>query len=263
MSTSTNTALITGASSGIGWELAKIHAKKGGNLVLVARSLEKLNALKHELEAQFGISVVVIAQDLAQANAAQKIFEATQAQGITIEVLINNAGFGAHGLFHEQDLDRLRELMQLNMGALTELTHRYSRGMVQRKRGRILNISSTASFMPGPLQAVYYASKAYVTSFSQAIAEELSVFKVSVTALCPGAVRTGFVEAGKLEGVAIWQRAKSAQSVAECGYQAMERGDLLAFNEPKLKFLLDWIVPWLPRKSILKMSRQAMEKTGS
>lgn len=263
MSKTIKTALITGASSGIGLELARIHAKQGGNLVLVARSSEKLLQLKRELEAQFGVSVQVIAQDLAEANAAQKVFEATQALGITIEILINNAGFGAHGLFHEQDRARLHELMQLNMVALTELTHLYSRAMVQREGGQILNVSSTASFMPGPLQAVYYASKAYVTSFSQALYQELSPYKITVTALCPGAVRTGFVEAGKLEGVAIWQRAKSAQSVADYGYKAMMRGDLVAFNEPRLKFLLDWIVPLLPRKLVLKMSRQAMEKTGS
>lgn len=255
-----NTALITGASGGIGRELAIIHAKKGGNLVLVARSRDKLDALKAELEAQFGVSAVVIDQDLATPGAAQSIFEQTEQLGLTIDILINNAGFGGHGLFHERSLADEQAMMQVNMGTLTELTHFYLKGMVQRKRGRILNVSSTASFMPGPLQAVYFATKAYVTSFTQAIAEEVAVYNVTATALCPGAVATGFVEAGDLEGVDLWKDAKSAQSVAQCGYDAMERGELVAFNEGKLKFMLNWIVPFMPRKAVLKMSRQTMEK---
>ncbi|GGC72730.1 short-chain dehydrogenase [Paraburkholderia caffeinilytica] len=260
MTKQSNTALITGASSGIGRELATIHAKKRGDLVLVARSRDKLDALKRELEAQYGIAATVIAEDLSKPGAAQRIFEQTQAHGITIDVLINNAGFGGHGLFHEQNLAGIQAMMQVNMATLTELTHLYLNGMVQRKRGRILNVSSTASFMPGPLQAVYYATKAYVTSFTQAIAEEVAVYNVTATALCPGAVATGFVEAGNLEGVDIWKQAKSAESVAQCGYDAMERGELIAFNEGKLKFLLNWVVPLLPRRTTLKMSRQAMEK---
>jgi len=255
-----NTALITGASGGIGRELAIIHAKKGGNLVLVARSRDKLDALKAELEAQFGVSAVVIDQDLATPGAAQSIFEQTEQLGLTIDILINNAGFGGYGLFHERSLADEQAMMQVNMGTLTELTHFYLKGMVQRKRGRILNVSSTASFMPGPLQAVYFATKAYVTSFTQAIAEEVAVYNVTATALCPGAVATGFVEAGDLEGVDLWKDAKSAQSVAQCGYDAMERGELVAFNEGKLKFMLNWIVPFMPRKAVLKMSRQTMEK---
>ncbi len=152
-------------------------------------------------------------------------------------------------------------MIQLNITALTELTHLYLQGMVARRRGKVLNVSSTASFMPGPLQAVYYASKAYVTSFSQAVAEEVREFGITVTALCPGAVDTGFMEAGNLQGVKTLENAKSAQSVAECGYLAMEKGELVAFNEGKLKFALEWVTPLLPRKTILKMSRAAMEKS--
>jgi len=260
MTKPSNTALITGASSGIGLELAKIHASKGGDLVLVARSRDKLDALKLALEAAHGISATVIAEDLAAPGAAQRIFEQTQAQGLVIDVLINNAGFGGHGLFQEQRLADTQAMMQVNMAALTELTHWFLKGMVQRQRGRILNVSSTASFMPGPLQAVYYATKAYVTSFTQAIAEEVAAHGVTATALCPGAVATGFVEAGNLQGVDLWKQAKSAQSVAQCGYDAMQRGELVAFNEAQLRFMLNWIVPLLPRKMVLKMSRQAMEK---
>lgn len=256
------TALITGASGGIGLELARIHASKGGDVVLVARSREKLEALKREIQAQYAVKAYVLADDLADPNAADRIFHATQSLGLTIDVLINNAGFGGHGKFVERDLSADQAMMQVNMAALTSLTHFYLRGMVSRRRGRILNVSSTAAFMPGPLQAVYYATKAYVTSFTQAVAEEVSEYGVTATALCPGAVATGFVAAGDLQGVEVWKNARTAESVAQCGYKAMERGQLVAFNECKLRIMLDWIVPLLPRRMVLKLSRQAMEKAS-
>ena len=257
-----NTALITGASGGIGLELARIHAQKGGNLILVARSEAKLNALAEELSAQHGISVTVIVEDLAQPESAQRIFDQTEKLGLQVDTLINNAGFGGNGLFHERSLLAEQQMMQVNMISLTNLTHHYSQGMVARRQGKILNISSTASFMPGPLQAVYYASKAFVTSFTQAIAQEMAEFNVTATALCPGPVATGFVSAGNLEGVDIFKNAKTARSVAQCGYTAMEQGELVAFNEAGLKFALNWIIPLLPRKILLKISRKAMEKTS-
>ncbi|WP_444898836.1 SDR family NAD(P)-dependent oxidoreductase [Microbulbifer sp. VAAC004] len=254
-------ALITGASGGIGLELAKIHAAKGGNLVLVARSEGKLLSLKQQLEKEFGVQAMVIAEDLSDPLSAQRIFERTQGENVEVGTLINNAGFGGHGLFHQRDLEAEQSMMQVNMISLTNLTHLYLKGMVARNSGHILNVSSTASFIPGPLQAVYYATKAYVTSFSQALAEELNGTGVTVTALCPGAVATGFVAAGDLQGVDIWKNARSAESVARCGYQAMERGDLVAFNETRLKLFLNWIMPLLPRKMLLKFSRQTMEKS--
>lgn len=257
-----NTALITGASGGIGLELARIHAQKGGDLVLVARSKDKLDALKSELENQYNVNVAVLAEDLSHSESAERIFNQTEVLGLQIDILINNAGFGGHGLFHERELTDDQAMMQVNMMALTNLTHYYLKGMVARNSGRILNVSSTASFMPGPLQAVYYATKAYVTSFTQAIAEEVRDYNVTATVLCPGAVSTGFVSAGNLEGVDIWKNAKTPASVAKCGYQAMERGELVAFNEGKLRFMLNWIIPLLPRKMVLKVSRQAMEKTA-
>ena len=258
----TDTALITGASGGIGLELARIHASKGGDLVLVARSGGKLNQLRDELVEQYKINATVIEEDLSSRDSAQRIFDQTEALGLEISTLINNAGFGGHGVFHQRELSADQAMMQVNMVTLTNLTHLYLQGMVARNQGQILNVSSTASFMPGPLQAVYYATKAYVTSFSQAIAEELSDTNVTVTALCPGAVATGFVAAGDLSGVDVWKNAKSARSVAECGYRAMEKGQLVAFNEGGLKFMLNWIIPLLPRKTVLKLSRQAMEKSA-
>ena len=205
------TALITGASNGIGLELARIHAKRGGDLVLVARSQDKLNQLADELHAQYhDIQITVIAQDLAMPHAAQSVFAQTEQLGIQVDILINNAGFGGHGRFFERELAKEQQMIQLNITTLTELTHLYLQGMVARRSGKILNVSSTASFMPGPLQAVYYATKAYVTSFSQAVAEEVREFGISVTALCPGAVATDFVAAGDLQGVDAWKNAKSA-----------------------------------------------------
>jgi short-subunit dehydrogenase len=255
-----NTALITGASGGIGLELARIHASKGYDLVVVARSEEKLLALKAELESAFGIRVWVITEDLSGSESAQNIYAQTQQLKIQIGVLINNAGFGGHGLFHQRDLARDQAMMQVNMVTLTSLTHLYLQDMVNANYGRILNVSSTASFIPGPLQAVYYATKAYVTSFSQAVADEVKDHNITVTALCPGAVATGFVEAGDLQGLDIFKGAKSAKSVALVGYRDMEKGKLVSFNEMALKIMLIWIVPLLPRKLVLKLSRSAMEK---
>ncbi len=255
------TALITGASSGIGLELARIHAQKCGHLVLVARSQGKLDALATELRNRHGVQVTVLAEDLSTQGAAQRIFAATEAAGIQVDILMNNAGFGGHGRFFERKLADEQNMIQVNIAALTELTHLYLQGKVARRKGRVLNVSSTASFMSGPLQAVYYASKAYVTSFSQAVAEEVAEYGITITALCPGAVATGFVAAGGLEDVAAWNNAKSARSVAEYGYAAMLRGELVAFNEAKLGFTANWIVPFMPRKTMLKLSRKAMEKS--
>ena len=259
---SQNTALITGASGGIGLELARIHAKKGGDLVLVARSEDKLQTLKNELETAYSVKAFVIAIDLTLTDAAQQVYQKTKEWGLDISILINNAGFGGHGKFYQRNLLDEQAMMQLNMVTLTNLTHLFLKDMVAKNHGRILNVSSTASFMPGPLQAVYYATKAYVTSFSQAIAEEVRDSNITVTALCPGAVATGFVAAGNLQGVDIWKNAKSAESVAEYGYKAMEQGKLVAFNERGLRLMIDWVIPLLPRRLVVKISRQAMEKSA-
>ncbi|NES19982.1 MAG: SDR family oxidoreductase [Symploca sp. SIO3E6] len=256
-----NTALVTGASSGIGAELARLHAAKGGNLVLVARREAALNQLKSELENTYGITATVITADLAQPDAAEKIFAATEAAGIQIDILINNAGFGGHGKFHERDLAKDQAMMQVNIVSLVNLTHLYLQGMVSRNSGKILHVASIAGFLPGPLQAVYYATKAFVVSFSQAIAQELSETNVTSTVLCPGAVATGFVAAGDLEDTSAWDNAASAESVAKCGYDAMIKGELVKINEPSLDFLVNWVVPLLPRKTVLKISQQAMEKS--
>jgi short-subunit dehydrogenase len=258
----TGTALITGASSGIGEELAWVHAEKGGDLILVARRQERLDALAEVIASEHAVTVDVIAMDLAEAGAAQALLEAVAAQGLTVDILINNAGLGAHGIFHEAALERQTHMIDLNITALTELTHLFVQGMVERGEGMILNVGSSAGFLPGPLQAVYYASKAYVNSFSQAIANELEGTGVTVTVLCPGPVATEFQDTADLEGVRGFEFAASARSVAEAGYRAMEEGRLLVIDDLRVRFLVEGVVPLLPRRPLLWLSRKTMEKSG-
>ncbi len=256
-----NTALITGASSGIGKEFSRLHAAQGGDLVVVARRQHALEELQRELEDQHQVSVLCIAADLTQPESPQCIVDQLEQKGIEIDVLINNAGFGGHGKFHQREWSADQEMIQLNVMALTELTRRIIPGMVKRHRGKILNVASTAAFLPGPLQAVYYATKAYVLSFSQAIAQELQDENISVTALCPGPVKTEFASVGDLHDVAAFQKPASPVDVARVGYQAMQKGKLVSINDSRLAFLLQWIVPLVPRRILLNASRRAMEKS--
>ncbi len=258
-----NVALVTGASSGIGKELARLHASKGGDLVIVARREQALLELKSELENQYGVKVECIPSDLSDPNSPQQIFEKCESDNVEVEYLINNAGFGGHGRFYEREWAKDEAMIQVNITSLVHLTRLFLPVMVERKRGKILNTASTAGFIPGPLQAVYYATKAFVVSFSQAIDEELrsANANVTVTALCPGAVATEFVQAGDLDGVEVFKNAKSAASVAQVGYDAMMGGKLIAINQFSLKMMINWIIPFLPRRMLLKMSRQTMEKS--
>lgn len=256
------TVLITGASSGLGEEFAKIAAAEKYNLVLVARSEQKLNELAADLSTKYGVSSHVIAIDLSVVGAAQALFQQTEQAGIEVDVLVNNAGFGGYGKFHERDLVRDDAMIQLNIGALTDLTHLYVQGMVKRNKGKILNVGSTAGFLPGPFQVVYFATKAYVNSFSQALAEELSDTNITVTCLCPGPVATGFAEAGELNGSNAFKNAANATTVAELGWQGMNRGQLITYDQGSLKFVFDWVTPLLPRKLLLKLSRKGMEKSN-
>ena len=184
--------LITGASTGIGEALAHISAENGRDLVLLARSQDKLETLEKKLEDDHGIRVEIVVQDLAIGNAAERTGSELERRGIEIGTLVNNAGFGNLGAFHETDLDMQLSMLRLNIEVLTELTHRFLPPMIARGRGQILNVASTAALQPGPFMAVYYATKAYVLSFSEAITEELRGTGVTVTALCPGPTRTEF-----------------------------------------------------------------------
>lgn len=227
------TVLITGASSGFGAQFAKLFAKDGYNLVLTARSTDRLNAIKHSLEGEYGVDVTVITKDLSCPHAADEIFAFTQHSGIDIDVLVNNAGFGILGQFAASDLSKQQEMINLNVLSLTKLTHLYLPHMLQQKYGRILNVASIAAFAPGPLMATYYASKAYVLSFSDALATELKGTGVTVTALCPGPVNTGFANAvGFKNNIMFSGRAdgKAAQ-VSRCGYNAMNKGKTIALPD--------------------------------
>lgn len=219
-------ALITGASGGIGYELARLFARDGYDLVLVARGEDKLNKMKAAWEAQLGILVRVIAKDLSQPGAAQEIFDELQRDDRAVDILVNNAGFTISGEFAQTDLQSQDELLQVNIVALTQLTRLFLPGMVQRGAGKVLNIASTAAFLPGPLMATYYASKAFVLSFSEAIAEELAGTGVTVTVLCPGATQTGFARRGNVENSRLFtgKGVMDAKTVAKIGYRALMRG---------------------------------------
>jgi len=222
------TTLITGASSGIGLELARVFAANKHDVVLVARSEGKLRELARECEAS-GVHAHVVPSDLAKPDAARSIIEAVERLGLEIEILVNNAGFAVYGRFVHTPPAAELESIQVNVLALTELTKRFLPGMVARRRGRILNVASTAGFLPGPLMAVYYATKAYVVSFSEAIATELEGTGVTVTALCPGPTATGFQAVARLETsrlVSLLRKA-TARSVAEAGYEALMAGKVL------------------------------------
>jgi short-subunit dehydrogenase len=246
-----NVALITGASGGIGLELAKIHASKGGDLVLVARREAELDKLAAELNALYSVNCVVIAIDLMEPHAAVELYKKVKDQDIQVDILINNAGLGGYGNFHERELKKELDMIQLNITSLTELTHLFVQDMIKRKKGKILNTASTAGMLPGPLQSVYYATKAYVLSFSQGTAHELKKYGITVTALCPGPVQTGFEKEAGMDGSGLFKNAASAESTAKKGYRAMEKGKLVVITDRMLSFALNWVVPLMPRKWVL------------
>ncbi len=225
------TALITGASSGLGLEFAKIYAREGYDLVVVARSVGKLYTLKSELEAQYDCHVWVLAQDLSQPDTAYEIFNYTLEENITIDALVNNAGFGDFGNFWEADAQRQTDLLQVNIMALVQLTRYFMPGMVERGHGSVLNLSSVAAFSAGPRMCLYYASKEFVRSFSEAIAEEVRDTGVTVTALCPGPTATGFEQAAQMKNSHMFSMFKpaSAKDVAEAGFRAAQKGKVLCY----------------------------------
>jgi hypothetical protein len=223
------TALITGASSGIGYELAKLFAAAGFDLALVARRREPLDRLANELPPRHGIRTRVMVEDLADPAAPRRIHQALVGANVTVEALVNNAGFGLRGAFAELPLERQLALLQVNVTALTELSRLFLPGMVARGRGRVLNLASTAAFQPGPFMAVYYASKAYVLSLSEALAEELAGSGVTVTCLAPGPTATGFAEAaGNADSRLFRLGTMDAAQVARIGFEAAMAGRRLA-----------------------------------
>jgi uncharacterized protein len=217
------TALVTGASVGIGRDLAELFARDGHHLILTARNESQLQELAAKLRDQYHINVDVIVQDLSISGASQRIFEQSQAK--SIDYLVNNAGFGTHGPFAEAEIESQLAMLQVNVVALTHLTRLFLPGMLKRGSGRIMNVASLAAFLPGPLMAVYYATKAYVLSFSEALASEVARGGVTVTALCPGPTKTEFqIRAGIANSPLFEKGAMSSQKAAQLGYDAMMRG---------------------------------------
>jgi uncharacterized protein len=256
------TALITGASNGIGLELARVHASRGGNLVLVARNKSKLDALKTELENKYSVSVYVIEKDLSKINAAQEVYDETTGKGIQIDYLINNAGFGDFGMFAETDGNKELQMINLNITALTQFTKLYLQDMVKRKAGRIMNVASTAAFQAGPTMAVYCATKAYVLSFSEAVDNEVRDKGISITALCPGATESGFQTAASMEDSNLVKGKKlpTSKDVAEYGYAAMLKGKAVAIHGT-MNYIMANSVRFIPRAMVLKVSRRFLDKS--
>lgn len=245
-----STVLITGASGGIGLEFAKVFAREGCDLILIVRTEDKLNDLARELQAKYGTKSRVMAQDLAAPSAPDAIFKTLQADGVQVDILVNNAGFATYGHFVDIDLTTELQEMQLNIITLTHLTKLFLKPMIERHNGKILNLASTAAFQPGPLMAVYYATKAYVLSFSEAIAREVEGTGVTVTALCPGPTESGFQKRADMgESKLVQSGLMSVSTVVEQGYQGLMQGKTVVI--PGLTNRLGILIPrFLPRSMV-------------
>ncbi|HEV2765323.1 MAG TPA: SDR family oxidoreductase [Pyrinomonadaceae bacterium] len=256
-------ALVTGASGGIGYELAKLLASDGYDLTLVARSRDKLARVAEELGRDYGVGARVVVSDLARPESPGEIFEELRGEIERVEVLVNNAGVGSYGLFAETDLRAELDLLQINVVALTHLTKLFLPEMIRRKRGRVMNVASTAAFQPGPLMAVYYASKAYVLSLSEALANELEGTGVTVTALCPGPTETGFVAAARMSESKLFDRgAMDARSVAVAGHRGMKDGKAIVIPGFR-NALVARTVGFFPRGLVTKVVRRIQEKRNN
>ncbi len=238
-------ALVTGASSGIGLEISKVLAREGYDLVLVARRKDALEELRAAILQSFAVNVLVIAADLSRHDSADEISAKLRETGVETDVLVNNAGIGGFGPFEEGDPELFEGMISVNVSSLTRLTRMLLPGMIRRRAGRILNIASVAAFQPGPLMAVYYATKAYVLSLSEALAEELSGSGVTVTALCPGPTRSEFHERA---GIPVGAAA-SARKIAEIGVRAMALGRRVVVPGGLFRLFV-FVSRFLPRRSI-------------
>src|SRR4030081_868746 len=259
------TALITGASFGIGLELARIFAREGYNLVLVARSGDKLRQLASELEKAHGARSLILAVDLTEPGAPAYVLDQTTRADILVDALVNNAGFGQYGLFAENDLEECLRQIQLNVTTLTHLTRLYLPAMIERAKtkletGRILNVASTAAFQPGPLMAVYFATKAYFLHFSEALANELDGTGVTGTCVCPGATATEFHKRANATGMNLLKfGAMDARTVAEDGYRALMAEKPVVISGFK-NWLLAQSVRFSPRRLVTAIARKTQEE---
>jgi uncharacterized protein len=255
------TVLITGASSGIGLHFSHKFAGSGHDVILVARSEEKLRTLSKEIESKYGVNSYVIPSDLSKPGASEALYEEVKAKGIQVDILINNAGFGLFGEFEQTVLSKELDMIQVNITALTELSKYFGKEMVNQKRGQILNVASTAAFQPGPLMAVYYATKAYVLSFSEALANEWGPHGVKVTALCPGATKTGFSDAADLQSSKLFQSGvMSVEEVVEEGYNQMMTKNKTVIIPGLKNRMLTQSIRFMPRKMVTNIVRKVQER---
>lgn len=254
-------ALVTGSSTGIGRDLADLCARDGHDVVLVARNAEALRQVARELEEKYRVTAHPIADDLTDPQAPGRIVDHLKAKGLELDVLINNAGGGVYGRFLDTDLSEELASIQLNVAALTHLTKLFLPDMVRRGRGRILNVASTGAFQPGPLMAVYYATKSYVLHLSEALANEVAKTGVTVTALCPGPTRTGFQARAGMTNMLLVSRSLMAAStdVARAGYNGMKRGKRVVIPG-LLNKLLAFSVRLAPRRIPPAIVRQLQER---
>lgn len=261
MSTQKKTALITGASSGIGLDFARLFAEGGYDVVLVARTESKLKALADELSTTHGVRALAVAADLADPAAPGRLMERLKAEGVQVDVLVNNAGYAGYGAFAETDTRMELDMIQVNIGALTALTKAVLPGMLARKSGRILNVASTAAFQPGPLMAVYYATKAYVLSFSEALANETQGTGVTITCLCPGPTKTGFQERAKMEESKLVKGKEIMDSltVARAGYEGLHQGRAVVVPGFMNKMMVQ-SVRFLPRSTVTNIVRKVQDR---
>ncbi|HEX8895840.1 MAG TPA: SDR family oxidoreductase [Terriglobales bacterium] len=257
---SPKTALITGASSGIGLELAHLFARDGYRLVLLARNRNTLRQIGDDLQARYSVTVRIAPKDLAHPATPTELYQELQEAGVVLDVLVNNAGFGLSGAFQTTDWNMENELMQVNMVAATHLTKLFL-PQIRAREGKIMNVASTAAFQPGPFMSVYYASKAYLLSFSEALAEELEGSGVTVTCLCPGPVKTNFQRRAYLEGTAMVNSPLlvDVREVARLGYEGMMRGKRLVIPGWKNRAGVE-LLRISPRAVVTKVVRRLQEK---
>jgi short-subunit dehydrogenase len=255
------TALITGGSTGIGLDLAREFASHGHDLVVVARQRDRLDQAAGALEGKYGVKVTAIPSDLSIDGSPQRLYDAVIGEGIRIDYLVNNAGFGLGGEFADTDLDRELDMIQLNIAAVVHMTKLFMQPMLRRKKGRIMNVGSTAGFQPGPLMSVYYASKAFVLSFSEAIAEELRDSGVTVTCLCPGPTETEFAHVAGIKQTRLFTQmgVKDSAEVARFGYRAMMKGERVAIPGVRNKMLVQ-VERATPRRLVTTIVRKIQEK---
>jgi short-subunit dehydrogenase len=239
METNKKYALITGATSGIGYELAKLFAKDQYNLVIVARNTEELEKASNEFK-QSGVEVITISKDLSNIEAPLEVYNEIKSKGIQIDVLVNDAGQGQYGLFSDTDINRELEIIRLNIGATIALTKPFLKEMIARKDGKILNLSSIAGKTPGPYQAVYHGTKAFIQSFTEAIRSENKDNGITITALLPGATETDFFNKAEMQDSKIVQGGgmSDAADVAKDGYDALMSGDDMVISGFKNKAMI-------------------------